>query len=180
MPTVCGNDVVGPGEECDGTATGTLCDTLCNVDCTCPDPECGNNVVEAGEQCDGTATGTACDGLCRPPGDPAGECLCPPVCGNGLKEGGEQCDGDDALACKGPCQEDCTCAPFCGDGVVDPGEQCDPPGMAGCPANGVCLANCSCGPSRPALPGWGLVGLGLVLLAGVMIVFGRRRTVAGI
>lgn len=179
-PGTCGNDVVdSPCEKCDGAAEDTPCDTICNADCSCPDPVCGNDVNEAGEGCDG-ADAEDCPGLCRGPGDPAGECLCPPICGNGRKEGGEQCDGDDALACKAGCQEDCTCAPFCGDGVVNGAEECDPPGMAGCPANGVCLSNCSCGPSRPALPGWGLVGLGLVLLAGVMIVFGRRRTVAGI
>ncbi len=34
-------------------------------------------------------------------------------------------------------------------------------------------------PPRPTLTGWALIGLGGALLVGVLIVFGRRRTVTG-
>jgi hypothetical protein len=100
----CGDNVVNGTDECDGTATGTLCDGLCTNDCTCP--VCGNDVVEPGEVCDGTVTGTACDGLCT------SNCTCP-VCGNGVKEPGEACDGDftPANGCVG--SQSCINCSFC-------------------------------------------------------------------
>ena len=76
----CGNDVVEPGEECDGTsdsACAGLCQTTC---CTCPRPICGNNVSEIGEACDGTSD-AACPGNC------SATCECPTVYGFEPEEG---------------------------------------------------------------------------------------------
>lgn len=67
----CGNGVLDPGEECDGSnlngkacadldsnkPSGTLkCSPTCTFDTTeCSAPECGNGVVEGTEECDGEA-----------------------------------------------------------------------------------------------------------------------------
>src|SRR5262245_19756093 len=114
----CGNNVVGPAEECDLFSTAA-CPGACKSDCTCK--TCGDGVVnQPSEQCDRFAPGP-CPGLCL------ADCTCPPpVCGNGVKETGEQCDGADSTACPGLCQGDCTCPPpVCGNGVVESGEECD-------------------------------------------------------
>ncbi|MFQ5495249.1 MAG: DUF1028 domain-containing protein, partial [Phycisphaerae bacterium] len=122
---------------------------------------------------------------------PGPTCGGSPTCGDNLvNQPGEACDGSDDAACPGQCLTDCTCggpAPVCGDNVVSGGEACDPPGSVGqCGGFGGvrCQADCTCPPlsavQRPALPGWGLAGLGLVLLAGVLVVFGRRRAVSGV
>ncbi len=66
----CGNGVLDPGEECDGTnLDGASCSSLypttrpggdlaCNANCTfdttdCRAPECGNDIREGTEECDG-------------------------------------------------------------------------------------------------------------------------------
>ncbi len=67
--TICGNDLLERGEQCDG-ADDAACDGLCQPDCTCPDPVCGNNVTEGTEQCDGTSD-VVCPGQCLP------GCTCP-------------------------------------------------------------------------------------------------------
>ena len=92
----CGNGVINPGEQCDGTAlggkscasengvgwTGTLsCSGTCSViktACVAP-PSCGDGV------CNGTENCTSCAGDC-------GACL-PGVCGDGVVNSGEECDG---------------------------------------------------------------------------------------
>jgi hypothetical protein len=77
FPT-CGDGVVGPGEQCDGT-DGSSCAGVCQADCTCPPPVCGNQVVESGEDCDGTTCPTRNPQYgphgCFPAGDPS-ECEC--------------------------------------------------------------------------------------------------------
>jgi len=75
---VCGNDIVEPGEACDG---GANCTTGCTL--KTPAPACGNDIVEAGEQCDGSSDCTTGCTL-----KPSGA-----VCGNDIVEAGEQCDG---------------------------------------------------------------------------------------
>jgi hypothetical protein len=69
----CGNGVLDPGEECDGTnlnqktcadvvsnrPSGALaCSATCTFDTSqCTAPQCGNGVREGTEECDGTALG---------------------------------------------------------------------------------------------------------------------------
>ena len=53
---VCGNDIVEPPEECDGSPD---CGTGCRL--STPTPACGNDIVEPGEECDGSPDcGTFC------------------------------------------------------------------------------------------------------------------------
>ncbi len=67
--------------------------------------------------------------------------------------------------------------PTCGDNQVNgPGEQCDGTSSSACP--GQCQADCRCpgGATVPTLSAWGLGGLALLLMSGVALKFGRRRT----
>jgi hypothetical protein len=62
----------------------------------------------------------------------------------------------------------------CGDGVINsPCEECEVDGD--CPPSHICLADCKCLSVVPMLPTAGLVGLGVLLVAGGALVFGRRR-----
>ncbi len=69
LPADCGNNVLEPGEECDGTSD-EACPGGCN-NCRCaepPPPRCGNGILEGVEHCDG-------DLIC--PGDCGADCTCP-------------------------------------------------------------------------------------------------------
>jgi hypothetical protein len=121
MGRTCGNDVIGPGEMCDGTdLRGVTCAGLgftggtlaCLSDCSGFDTSsctviCGNDVVERDEQCDGidlqgldctdfpgfTGGTLACTMECT--FDTSG-CIDPKaICGNDVIERGELCDGTD-------------------------------------------------------------------------------------
>ncbi len=120
---VCGNNVIDPGEVCDGTdLAGQTCEGLgydggelaCRPDCSGFDTsrctssaECGNNIKEIGEVCDGTdLDGETCQSLgyegggtlaCRADckGFDVNGCISTAVCGNNIKETGEICDGTD-------------------------------------------------------------------------------------
>ncbi len=128
LPTVCGDDIIGPGEECDnanfgpetclsqGFAGGGVlsCDPVtCQIN-TSACQDCGNNVIEPPEQCDNVAlngqtcttqgfTGgaLACLGTCA--FDTTG-CY---ACGNGICEGG----GENCGNCPGDCGP-CPPTPF--------------------------------------------------------------------
>jgi hypothetical protein len=63
----------------------------------------------------------------------------------------------------------------CGDGVIacDGSEDCDDPDMGACEHG---CRDCAClPPPVPMLPAAGLVGLGVLLVTGGALVFGRRR-----
>ena len=64
----------------------------------------------------------------------------------------------------------------CGNQVLDdPCEECE--SDTDCPTDWACnLSTCKCWNTIPTLPVWGLVGLGVLLVAGGGMVFGRRRT----
>jgi hypothetical protein len=74
-PSVCGNNVVELGEECDGSDLGSCPIGPCSA-CSCPAPVCGNDVVESGEDCDGSDDG-ACPSACE------NGCTCPNTCSSG-------------------------------------------------------------------------------------------------
>ncbi|HEX3761505.1 MAG TPA: DUF4215 domain-containing protein, partial [Kofleriaceae bacterium] len=145
----CGNGVVDPQEECDGTA-GLL---PCNVD-TCFQERCGNGVLDddnrtgVHEECDdhNIADNDGCSHDCkrefcgdgktndREPCDPTdptfGAAGCntdctPSVCGDGKLDtaAGEQCDDGNTTSGDG-CSHDCHLE-RCGNGILDPEEQCD-------------------------------------------------------
>ncbi|MCX4245515.1 hypothetical protein [Paraliomyxa miuraensis] len=115
---VCGDDVVGAGEQCDGNDLGgedcisqgfDAGELACAGDCTfdatdCVTFTCGNDVIEGAEACDGVelagedcltqgfdAGALACAGDCTL--DTTG-CVTF-MCGNDLVEGAEACDGSD-------------------------------------------------------------------------------------
>ncbi|HEU4615655.1 MAG TPA: hypothetical protein VFS15_26350, partial [Kofleriaceae bacterium] len=87
----CGNNVINPGEDCDGpllgdancmTATGRGGTLRCNADCTfdvaqCTLASCGNGVAEEGESCDGADLG---GGTCGELGYAGGDLACSPAC----------------------------------------------------------------------------------------------------
>ncbi|MEM9056120.1 MAG: DUF4215 domain-containing protein [Pseudomonadota bacterium] len=101
IPAVCGDSMIGAGEQCDdgNTGGGDGCSASCQVEdgFTCINPpdgpsqcsliECGNGLVEVGEQCDdgNDANGDGCSASCgvedgfsceNPPGEPS---MCEPV-----------------------------------------------------------------------------------------------------
>ncbi|HKA31416.1 MAG TPA: hypothetical protein VKH82_18685 [Candidatus Binatia bacterium] len=114
----CGDGILDPGEQCDGTLQGVTCELLqyaggtigCTADCRFDLTHC---VVST-----------------------------PAACGNGRRDPGEACDGDDlggavcphggTLRCQPSCLALDTSACFtCGDGRRDPGEACDGTDLGG-------------------------------------------------
>ncbi len=136
----CGDDVVDPGEQCDGTETAACSGAPClppsHVDplrrCQCA--ACGDDEInQPSEVCDGLAA-SACNGApCL------GDCTCARCGDDAINQPGEQCDGAADAACPGLCLPSCICA-VCGDGIVHPGigERCEPTNDAACP--GDCVA----------------------------------------
>lgn len=100
----CGNNILEPGEQCDGAgvaqcAPGNVC-----TNCTClqqpiAGPTCGNGTIETPEQCD--PGGNACTG--NPPGDPS--------CGQSGTCTASACVAVNGL-CENGCTAACTCAPL--------------------------------------------------------------------
>jgi cysteine-rich repeat protein len=147
--SVCVNNVVEPGETCDGTSPGTSgCAAVgsspdaCRPDgatneCTC----CGDGVIQAtsGETCDdGNDVNTdACRTNCT-------------FCGDGIVNGGEACD--DGNAVNTDCCTNACALPDCGDGIVTttcPGsnEECDDANLVNtdCCTNVCLLPDCGDG-----------------------------------
>ena len=126
----CGNGVLDPEEQCDGTLGLQPCNTQ-----TCLQEICGNGILDndnaAGvhEQCDdgNAAPGDGCSPTCQFE-----------FCGDGIVSKGEACDR--ALT-PATCNLDCTLS-SCGDGKLNtsaaPPEQCDDGGATsgdGCSAS---------------------------------------------
>jgi hypothetical protein len=114
-PSICGNGIVEPGEDCE---TGQCCTGTCTFDVgTVCRPSSGP--CDPAESCNGTSAAcpanviiTACvhgDGCCPAGCNAANDSDCPPVCGNDIIEPGEDCDGTADQACPDECQADCTC-----------------------------------------------------------------------
>jgi cysteine-rich repeat protein len=117
VEVLCGDNVVAPGEECDGTdLAGQDCVTQgfdggtlgCSAGCTYDTNgcfSCGDGTANGTEECDGTDLGgSACSDL-------------------GFFGG--------ALGCSATCTFDVTACNDCGDGFVDPGEDCDGTDLGG-------------------------------------------------
>ncbi|MCK6547814.1 DVUA0089 family protein, partial [Myxococcota bacterium] len=110
---VCGDNVLGVGEQCDDG--NTVDDATCNSNCTlpaCGDARVGNT---PGETCDdgNTASGDGCDSNCTPTG-----------CGNTILTAGEQCDDGNVVNGDG-CDATCILENPCGNNILDATEQCD-------------------------------------------------------
>lgn len=115
-PSVCGNQVLDPGETCDveiGVGAGACPRPQ---DCDDHDP-CTQDVIE-GNGCEARCahriidTARAGDGCCPAPGwGPNADPDCPPICGNGVVEAGETCDRDLAGQAPGACLEACPAPP---------------------------------------------------------------------
>ena len=129
---VCGDGVIDPGEQCDGSNVGpfdcvdegftapqpgvTQCDGSCNPDYSDCAPSCDGIGVEPGESCDGDdLQGFDCTdfgsdepgGLaCLPDCTGFSTANCSGDCGNGLLESGEQCDDGDNTSGDG-CSASC-------------------------------------------------------------------------
>ena len=129
----CGNGILDPGEECDGTKGLQPCSANCRQE------RCGNGILDPGEQCDDSNS------------DNHDDCVACKIafCGDGQIQNEavdghaatESCDDGANNGTDGKCTADCHSS-TCGDGVLDTaaGEQCDDganngPGKA-------CNANC--------------------------------------
>jgi hypothetical protein len=128
----CGDGIIQPGEECDGTNWGPI------TNCTAFDSYTGGNLT-----CDPVSCLFDVD-ECTGNNNTG-------ICGDGIIDAGEQCDGNPgdatwdwgpinnctnfdnfitgSLACAPSCVFDTSnCEmpePFCGDGIIQSGEQCD-------------------------------------------------------
>lgn len=154
-PSVCGNEIVEVGEQCDeGTQNSDTAPNACRS--TCHLPTCGDGVVDTGEECEGIDfSGSTCQTFGFTRGSlTCGDCVVDTsgcsFCGNGVAEGTvptevnyERCDGTDlrgqtcetlgyvsgTLVCTQGCAFDIGgCAvvvPECGNGVAETGEFCD-------------------------------------------------------
>ncbi|MFH2008630.1 MAG: DUF4215 domain-containing protein, partial [bacterium] len=150
---VCGDGVIDPGEECDGSVLGgatcqgrgfdngaLACGDGCTFDETgCfDDPRCGDGNVDAGEVCDdgNNSSGDGC----------AADCLSNETCGNGVLDvaAGETCDDGNTTGGDG-CSATCNLE-YCGNNVLDANEICDDGNSVsgdGCSAD--CQSNETCG-----------------------------------
>jgi hypothetical protein len=133
----CGDDVLSPGETCDGAA----CPTACSDGNACTLDVLAGSASSCSAACT-FAPVTACsdgDGCCAPGCNANTDDDCSPTCGNDVLEAGEVCDGDCPTTCNdgGACTIDtlvgsaASCSAACsfqpitqcasGDGCCAPG-----------------------------------------------------------
>jgi len=102
VPTVCGNGVREPGEECDGTDFGGA---------TCGDFGCNMGML-------------SCTAMCLI--DTSGCFDCGPVCGNNMCEPGTGSQNEDCMSCPQDCAGQLTGNPnnrfCCGNGILESAE----------------------------------------------------------
>lgn len=108
-PAVCGDGIVGAGEECDDG--DVMANDGCSPACTL---ECGDGVVNDGEGCD--------DGNREDNDGCSSDCVIE-VCGDNVVQSTEECDDgnvDPGDGCSGECNFEA-----CGNGITTPPEECD-------------------------------------------------------
>ena len=124
IPSLCGDSILSPDEECDdgNTSPGDGCDDMCMVEvgwvCVIPGEPCrqimcGDGLLEGAEQCDdgNINPSDGCDGVCLVEDGwvceiPGAACV-QITCGDGLLEGAEECDDsnlEDGDGCSSACQ----------------------------------------------------------------------------
>lgn len=158
---VCGDEMVGPGEDCD--PPGSLCPdqvTTCTPDCTCPEPLCGNGMVDPGEACDPTAPNSICPCL--------EDCTCEMVgvgcCNCGLDVGCVDVVG--TAGCPAGCEPaplGTVCSDLLGACVPDLPVCCACPGPScfqGLTPDECAARNCSAAPGFTCTDDGGCVGIG--------------------
>jgi cysteine-rich repeat protein len=99
VDSVCGNDELEVGEQCDDG--NTTPDDGCSATCTIEtQPMCGNFILEGSEECDdgNTESGDGCSDMCVWEDQ---------VCGNAVLEDGEECDDGNTEPLDG-CSATCT------------------------------------------------------------------------
>ncbi len=131
----CGNGVINPGEECDGTQIGNAtcpsgqgtvkCSNTCKLDYTAcsstPTQKCGNGIIDVGETCDGTTAATCPSGTngtvqctnCALDYTKCAASETKPSCGNNKIDDGEECDGNLIPEAKKTCAEGTIGIPVC-------------------------------------------------------------------
>jgi cysteine-rich repeat protein len=124
--SLCGNDKVDPGEQCDWGTANNVAGSGCNPDCTF-------SCTTSPDSCPGSALCSASPQKCTvvqgPSGTPAGD-------------NGQKCEAQTALAECASCGSGVICvndvckAHVCGDGCLTPPETCDPPNSQNC--NSMC------------------------------------------
>lgn len=118
--TKCGDQEVGPGEECDDGPNNLGGYNQCTPDCVLG-PRCGDGVQQEQEACDyGEGKNDGSYGGC------AANCQLGLHCGDGITSDGEECDNGQNQGGYGECAPGCVLGPVCGDGGWEPEfEECD-------------------------------------------------------
>jgi len=187
-PTVCGDGVVDPGEDCDdgNLANGDGCDADCTLSCAnpmtdCPAaPACQVATCTAMNTCANVADTTVNGQMCGAPDLVCqnGACLPPAVvCGNGQVEMGEDCDfgagNGPGTGCETTCKFSCQMDADCADANTCNGAETCVAVMVGGQAGKQCAAGmpaadcsacaggfCGGGQCKPSACGDGCIGAG--------------------
>lgn len=158
------------GTDTDGDGSRDECD-LCDNDAGKTAPgQCGCGIADTDTDADGTAN---CNDGC--PNDPAK--VAPGACGCGNSD--QDSDLDGTADCQDGCPDDAnkTDPGTCGCGVAETGDS-DGDGVADCidvcPGVDDSVFAPGCVGAIPTVSEWGMIVLGLLLLVGAKVYFGRK------
>ncbi len=140
VPSICGNGVLDPGEQCDDddAIKDNVCDATCQL-------TCGNGAIDTdvGELCDTAiesgpgACPKACDDGMACTDDVLSSSACTAECVHSSITA--PADGDGCCPAGADANTDDDCTAICGNGVVEAGEVCDTAIVAGA---GMCPMAC--------------------------------------
>jgi hypothetical protein len=172
--STCDNPRFCDDPDDDGDGVRNDCDN-CPDDATKVGPgECGCGVPDTDNDSDGVAD---CDDLCD--SDPGK--IDPGVCGCGVPDDDTDHDGTEDCIDGCPTDPNKTAPGICGCGVAETGDS-DLDGYLDCvdqcPGVDDDVFFPGCVGAIPTVNQWGLIVLGLLLLAGAKVYFGRRTSVA--
>jgi hypothetical protein len=166
-PSVCGNGVVGPGEQCDLGATNGASDSCCTLSCRFRAGAASYICRAATNACDATELCTGSSGDCPADAAEPDGTNCNQVCTQSATCQGGVCTGAVARNCddNNPCTTD-TCNPATG---CQHSGTCAPDGGSGADGGGG-GGNGSCGCTTPGAG----VELAALHVLGVLLVALRR------